>query len=126
MNHFLLPGDGEGVGDPARYGLHAMELLINELVKAGARKQDFVAKLFGGARMRDGLGGIGAANAAFARRFLYDEGIVCLTSSLGGERARRVRFWPATGRAQMKLMDPAALRTVPSPPLKPSDDVTFF
>lgn len=127
MNHFLLPGGGAS-GDPARYGLHAMELLINGLLRAGASKGALVAKLFGGARMRDGLGGIGAANAAFAERFLAEEGIDCLRSSLGGVRARRVRFWPATGRAQLRLVDPAEVVTAARtpPPPKPPDDVTFF
>ena len=35
MNHFMLP---EGAGDSGRYGSHAMELLINEMMKRGANK----------------------------------------------------------------------------------------
>jgi hypothetical protein len=54
MNHFLLP-DGAGAGTDAgrRYGAYAMELLINELIKAGARRERLEAKLFGGGRMFD-------------------------------------------------------------------------
>ena len=127
MNHFLLPDEGGGQGGPARYGLQAMELLINALLRFGARKDDLVAKLFGGARMRDGLGGVGASNAAFAQRFLVGEGITCLKSSLGGTRARRVRFWPGTGRAQMRLLDQTVPKPVPkASPLQSGGDVTFF
>ena len=40
MNHFMLPDDGGDAGNPlstsARYGVYAMELLINEILKAGA------------------------------------------------------------------------------------------
>ncbi len=41
MNHFLLPGSTEALaagGDATRYGVHLMELLINGLLKQGARK----------------------------------------------------------------------------------------
>lgn len=127
MNHFLLPDGAGGPGEPARYGLQAMELLINALLRAGSRKPDLEAKLFGGARMRDGLGGIGAANAAFARRFLEDEEITCIASSLGGTRARRVRFWPGTGRAQMRLLDQTVPEPAPKvPPRAAGGEVTLF
>lgn len=125
MNHFLLPDGGDGAGDRTRYGLHAMELLINALLRAGARRGALVAKLFGGARMRDGFGGIGVANAEFARRFLAEEGIPLITSSLGGDRARRLRFWPTTGHAQQMLLDRSRTVAVAAP--RPTtEDVVFF
>lgn len=129
MNHFLLPDGGKGGGDLLRYGLHAMELLINALLKAGAQKTRLQAKLFGGAAMHDGLRDIGRSNVEFARRFLTTEGIPCIAESLGGTQGRRVRYWPATGRAQVRMMDfyervPAEK---PAPIGKPaSDDFTLF
>lgn len=91
MNHFLLP-EGEVKQEVGfRYGLLAMELLINGLLKQGAQKNRLEAKLFGGAMMNGGLGRIGEANAIFARKFLADEGIPCRAESLGGTLARRVR-----------------------------------
>lgn len=125
MNHFLLPDGETGRTDSTRYGLHAMELLINGLLRQGAARSSLVAKVFGGARMRDGLGDIGAANAAFARRFLAEEGIPCFTASLGGERARKVRFWPATGRAQQMFLDRVEPTTAAASPQR-HGDVTFF
>ena len=53
MNHFLLPGSGNaslGGGDATRYGVHLMELLINGLLKKGARRDRLEAKVFGGAK----------------------------------------------------------------------------
>ena len=104
MNHFLLPGASENRRVGISHGVHAMELLVNDLLRHGARRDRLEAKLFGGARMVDGLTDVGAQNAAFAERFLKDEAIVCLGGSLRGEYARRVQFWPASGRGRQLLM----------------------
>jgi chemotaxis protein CheD len=104
MNHFLLPGkraanDAEGL----RFGVHAMELLVNALLSAGARRERLECKLFGGAHMMDGLADVGRQNGDFAIHFLQAEGIRYLGGSLGGTAARRVQFWPASGRARQLL-----------------------
>lgn len=99
MNHFLLPEGSPDEKQQMRYGSHAMELLINGLLKMGARKDRMEAKIFGGSSMHDGLEKIGLANIKFAKKFLSDEGISCVASSLGGRDARRVRYVPRTGQA---------------------------
>ena len=105
MNHFLLPsGKAEGLDEGRRYGAYAMELLINELLRSGARRDRLEAKLFGGARMFGGLSDVGASNAAFAEKFLRDEAIPVVGSSLGGLSARRVQYWPTSGRAQQRIV----------------------
>lgn len=105
MNHFLLPGaDRDDDREATGHGVHAMELLINGLLKAGAARGRLEAKLFGGARMLKGLTDIGRKNAAFAERFLRDEAITYVGGSLGGECARRVEFSPSTGRARQLLV----------------------
>lgn len=128
MNHFLLPDGGSGQGQQFRYGLYAMELLINGLLKKGAQKSRLEAKVFGGAAMSGGLGNIGAANGAFAVGFLAEEGIPCVAQSLGGRQARRIRFSPTTGHAQQMLLQPDAIVAEPPVRLPPRshDDVTFF
>lgn len=103
MNHFLLPGDGETEG--LRYGVQSMELLVNGLLRRGARRERIEAKLFGGARLIDGLTDVGSQNAAFAERFLRDEGIQNLGGSLRGDHARRVQFWPVSGRARQVRLE---------------------
>ncbi|MFZ0267830.1 chemotaxis protein CheD [Caulobacter sp.] len=107
MNHFLLPDSGDRSkdgGDAVRYGAYAMELLINGLLKKGARRDRLEAKIFGGGKLFDGLSDVGASNAAFAERFLRDEGIPIVSSSTGGLSARRVEFWPASGRVRQRLV----------------------
>ena len=117
MNHFMLPEGNVGDGAPARYGSYAMELLINDVLKAGGRRDRLEAKLFGGGRMFDGLRDVGRANADFAERFLHDEGIPVVGGSLRGEGGRRVHYWPVSGRAlQRAVTDTVAPRPVPVAP----------
>lgn len=100
MNHFLLPGTDQSERNALKYGINAMELLINALIQAGARRRQLEGKLFGGAKMVAGLSDIGAANAEFAEEFLRKEGIRYLGGSLGGDYGRKIRAWPATGQIQ--------------------------
>ena len=107
MNHFLLPGDGkhrQPGGDAMRFGVHAMELLVNGLLHRGAQKKHMQAKLFGGARMIKGRTDIGELNANFAERCLREEGIMLAGGSLRGDQGRRIQFWPTTGRARQVLL----------------------
>jgi len=107
MNHFLLPGDGkhrQPGGDAMRFGVHAMELLVNGLLRRGAIKSRMRAKLFGGARMIKGLTDIGELNATFAEKFLREEGITLVGGSLRGQQGRRIQFWPVSGRARQVLL----------------------
>jgi chemotaxis protein CheD len=110
MNHFLLPGDNGNSGHTGRgasalrYGVHAMELLVNGLLQRGAQRSRLEAKLFGGARMMKGLTDVGELNASFAERFLQDEGIALVGGSLRGAQGRRIQFWPVSGRARQIML----------------------
>ncbi len=108
MNHFLLPGDGmrTPVETSVSHGVHAMELLLNDLLRHGARRDRLEAKLFGGANLMRGLTDVGAMNAAFAQEFLKREGIAHVGGSLGGECGRRIQFWPVSGRARQVFLAP--------------------
>lgn len=81
-----------------------MEQLVNALLKRGAERARLRAKLFGGAKMMSGLPDIGRRNGDAAMEFLLAERIPCLSHSLGGGAARRVRFWPVGGRAQQLVL----------------------
>jgi len=83
-----------------RYGAYAMELLVNGLMRAGARRERLQAKLFGGGCLSEGLTDIGGKNATFAEEFLAREGLRFVGGSLRGRHARRIQFWPSTGRAR--------------------------
>jgi chemotaxis protein CheD len=103
MNHFLLPESSEGLVS-LRYGAFAMELLVNGLLSKGGRRERMEAKLFGGGRLSDSLTDVGEKNAAFARAFLEREGIALMGGSLGGSQARRIQFWPVSGRARQQTL----------------------
>jgi chemotaxis protein CheD len=118
MNHFLLPGSdvGSSATESERAGVHLMELLVNGLMRQGAQRERLEAKIFGGARMMQGLSDIGKKNAEFAKRFLSYEGIRIVGSDLGGERGRRLHFWPVTGRARQSYMAAAEAAPVLAAP----------
>ena len=105
LNHFLLP-EGSALQsnvNNARYGVYAMELLINDLIKNGAQKSRLVAKVFGGANVISSAvaGSIGAQNGKFVKSYLQSESIPVLAEDLGGDKARRVYFFPSTGRVSV-------------------------
>ncbi|MCR5877635.1 chemotaxis protein CheD [Phenylobacterium sp. J367] len=107
MNHFLLPGgpkaDGAD-GESVRYGVHAMELLVNALLARGARRERLEVKLFGGGRLVKGLTDVGASNARFAEEFLAAEKLNHVGGSLRGDSGRRIQYWPVSGRARQVFL----------------------
>ena len=108
MNHFMLPD----AGDPsagARFGAFAMELLINEMLKRGARRHALEAKIFGGGQVVRSLAAtqIGEKNVAFVQQFLAQEGIAVRGSDVLDFCPRKVCFFPRSGHALCKRL-PAA------------------
>lgn len=125
LNHFLLPGNDPNDRNAMKYGLNAMELLINSLIRAGARRDRLEGKLFGGGRMVPGLTDIGAANGRFAEDFLQREGIRNLGGSLGGDHGRKIRVWPVSGKVQQMKLLAAAVREVCVKPTPRSEIILF-
>ena len=116
MNHILVARDQRDGDDSDFAGINAMELLVNDLLKAGARRSGFVCKLFGGAEMVKGLSRVGALNADFVRDYCRQERIRCLGESLGGDSARQLRFFPYEGRVMLKRLGSVAdLAPEPAP-----------
>ena len=103
MNHFMLP---DGQGESARYGAYAMELLINDILKRGARRERLEAKLFGGGAVLADLTSlnVGERNSAFALRYLETEGIPVAAKDLMGPWPRKVYYFPASGRVRVKTL----------------------
>lgn len=108
MNHFMLPASADGVWGSAsasmRYGNFAMERLINDILTRGGRRHCLEIKLFGGAGMIRGVASIGPKNAEFAVTYLRDEGLPLAAKHLGGEHARRINYFPLSGRVLMLEM----------------------
>lgn len=130
MNHFLLPGDGRSTGSDMRFGVHSMELLINDVLKRGGDRGRLESKLFGGASVMANRSEIGAGNQKFALNFLQRESIPIVARDLGGTLARRLRFFPTTGQVKHMLVPAsAAPAEAPAPvrkPAPPAEDVTLF
>jgi chemotaxis protein CheD len=129
MNHFLLgePGAEQRLrpDEMSRYGVHAMELLINALMTRGAARARLRARIFGGANIIAGLGGIGSDNVAFARRFMAVEDIPIGPSDTGGTTARRVEFRPFEGQVRSIRADDVP-PPAPLPPLPLGGDIEVF
>ena len=127
MNHMLLTMSSKGDGVCNLAGINAMELLINDVLKIGGSRDRLRAKAFGGARMVAGLSDIGKMNSQFTLDFLKKEGITCASHSLGGETARHVKFWPATGRALQKIRRDAELPVeIPVPETSSGNGLELF
>jgi chemotaxis receptor (MCP) glutamine deamidase CheD len=115
MNHILLPGKNLNRVN-TRYGIYAMELLINELMKRGADRKKIIAKAFGGACVLPGMQQlpIGDHNALFVREFLATERIPLVAQRFGGKQAVLVRFRTDTGKAVVHSVDGSYLPRVVS------------
>ncbi|MCU7836452.1 MAG: chemoreceptor glutamine deamidase CheD [gamma proteobacterium symbiont of Taylorina sp.] len=109
MNHFLLPADKKlnngnahqlntYDSDATRYGDLAMEQLINNIISMGGRRENFEAKIFGGARMfKATLSNVGQQNIEFVKDYLKTEKIRLVSNDTAGTQARKVYYIPSTG-----------------------------
>ena len=110
MNHFMLPEDitqgssnwlDPRCGLATRYGSFAMESLINDLMKLGARRDRLEVKLAGGGRIMASMTDVGERNIQFARNWLSIEGLKIAGEDVGDSCPRRIQYFPATGRVLM-------------------------
>jgi len=104
MNHFMLP---EGGGDTSgRYGSYAMELLINEMMKLGARRETMQAKIFGGGQVMHSFTtmNVGERNTQFVLDYLQTERIAVISKDVLDIHPRKVCYFPATGKAMVKRL----------------------
>lgn len=108
MNHFMLPDDGgrEAVSMSARYGTYAMEVLINHLLKMGARRNRLEAKVFGGGAVMASLSSsnVGLRNAEFVLDYLKTEKIPVVAKDLLDSYPRKVYYFPDSGRVLVKKL----------------------
>ncbi|MDT8992922.1 chemoreceptor glutamine deamidase CheD [Curvibacter sp. APW13] len=103
MNHFMLPEGEDGSG---RYGSYAMELLINEMLKLGARRETMQAKVFGGGQVMAGFTtmNVGERNTKFVLDYLATERIPVVSQDVLDIHPRKVCFFPVTGKALVKRL----------------------
>lgn len=111
MNHFLLP---DGDDSSARYGVNAMEMLINELLKRGATRMTLEAKVFGGAAVISGMNSlnVGERNTKFVMDYLATERIPVVSKDVQEIYPRKVCFLPHSGKAMVKRLAPTNTEAV--------------
>jgi len=83
-----------------------MEVLLNELLKGGAKRERLEAKVFGGAAVLAGMTtlNIGDRNSEFVRRYLALEKVRVTAEDLQGVHPRKVAFLPGTGQVMVKKL----------------------
>ena len=109
MNHFMLPGGGEGdslLSSSSRYGAYAMEMMINELLKMGAKRQNLEAKIFGGGSVLRGfkVGNVGERNVEFTLGYLHTESIPVAAKDVLENYPRKIYFFPNNGKVLVKKL----------------------
>ncbi len=110
MNHFMLPDDRRDGGDilspSMRYGTYAMEIMINELLKMGAKRSNLEAKVFGGGNVLRGftVNKVGQTNAVFVVDYLRKENIRVAAQDLLDIYPRKVYYFPRSSRVLVKQL----------------------
>lgn len=105
MNHFMLP-EGDSADTSGRYGSFAMEVLINEMFKLGARRENMQAKIFGGGQVMASFTtmNIGERNTEFVTQYLQTERIPIVSEDVLDIYPRKVVYFPTTGKAMVKRL----------------------
>jgi len=111
MNHFMLPEGAKAdldspVSESMRYGNYAMEVLINQLMRNGARRENLEAKITGGGNVLRSFttNQVGDRNAAFVKKYLKEEGIKVVSEDLLDIYPRKVYYFPKTGKVMVKKL----------------------
>ncbi len=113
MNHFMLPLGCEvkhagkfHLTEATRYGNFAMEILINEILKAGGTKKNMEVKLFGGGSVLSSMKttDIGLKNINFVHEYLDQEGMKIVTEDVGDIYPRKVMYFSDSGRVKVKKL----------------------
>jgi chemotaxis protein CheD len=111
MNHFMLPVEKNSSRDVAlsdanRYGNYAMENMVNELLRVGAKRDRLEFKIFGGGRIMSSMTNIGWYNIGFVFDYIYTEGFKVVSQDIGDVFPRKVMYYPLTGRVRVRRLNP--------------------
>ena len=98
LAHILLPKDTSDGATPEKYADTAIPLLVQRLLKEGAKKEFLSAKIAGGSAMfkfqsNVALGQIGDRNIEETKRVLEKLGIPIVEEDVGGNAGESNRFF---------------------------------
>ena len=107
MNHFMLPGNVESekvmFSEDGRYGINAMEKMVNDMMKLSSRRENMEAKVFGGGQVMDyKLTSVAQLNIEFALAYLDMEEIPVVSQDVGGNYGRKILLFPDSFSVFMK------------------------
>ncbi|MBX2868623.1 MAG: chemoreceptor glutamine deamidase CheD [Acidiferrobacterales bacterium] len=121
MNHFMLPGN-EGTQTKlwagqetlqTRYGVEAMETLIEEILKLGSRPEHLELKLFGGGKVLSmETNNVGQRNITFVKDYVKKQGLEVVAEDLGGPHPRKILYFPKTGKVMVKHLRSLQIQTI--------------
>ncbi len=113
MNHFMLPHTKEDIAfhvdagpstTASRYGSYAMEMLINDILKHGGRRENLEVKIFGGGKILKNMSNVGFRNIQFVEEYIALEAIPLLAEDTGDVYPRKVVFHPHSGKVKVKKL----------------------
>ena len=104
MNHFMLPEGSKSDDGCTRFGINAMERMINDLLKCGSRRENIRAKVFGGGNVLKRKTNVGQRNIDFVREYLAAEQLPIESADVGLIYPRKVNFYPGTGKVMVKRL----------------------
>ncbi|MDC7125662.1 MAG: hypothetical protein PQJ46_08840 [Spirochaetales bacterium] len=111
MNHFMLAetkleNNSQSRFGSERYGMFAMDALIGNVIKYGAKRERLKAKVFGGSRVLNVINtmNVGEDNIKYAEDYLQAEKIPIVKRDTGGTRARRIYFCVQNFRVFVRLI----------------------
>lgn len=114
MNHILLP-ESKTEDDPektsTRYGVNAMDSLIERMLELGGDRRRFVAKVFGGASTIPWLPekySAGRQNMTFVLGYLKEKAIPVISQDLGGKKSRRISCHTDSGEVFVQRISDSA------------------
>lgn len=114
MNHFMLPAsssdmshhlqEGGNSTEATRYGGYAMEMLINDILKHGGRRENLEIKIFGGGKIISNMSDVGKRNVQFIEQYIKNESLPLISEDTGDVYPRKVVFHPLSGKVKMKRL----------------------
>lgn len=112
INHYMLPlWNGQGLAAP-KYGNIAIEKLIEKMIAMGSKKENLIAKIFGGGEVIETHitnFNIGARNIKIAHEMLDEHKITIVGSSVGGKLGRKILYNTETGEVKQKFIQKTTL-----------------
>lgn len=107
INHYMLPyWNGDGLESP-KYGNVAILQLFQKMLDFGAKKEDIVCKIFGGAEVlgeQQSVFNVGQRNIELAYKLVAELGISVASSSTGGKQGRKIHYNTGTGEVLQKYL----------------------